>query len=140
MNAFGKLIEDKHLSSEIKIKFQEYLEKLNNHETKQIGFRELKLLINKYSSYEYVQIYLPYLLNIKNNLSVTCKEFQIILIGYVIAICGYENIGGYKTLTMIIDSLSIFLKVNFFHLNLRIHHRIFINHVHMLLSKYLIFF
>jgi hypothetical protein len=112
VEAFGKVIKNSTLNNEIKVKFADYLEKLNDNDTKHIGFKELKLLINKYPSKEYVGIYSPILLSYNKNTTTSSKEFQIILIGYMIATCGFNNIAGYKSFNQIIEAITNFMKVN----------------------------
>lgn len=109
--AFGKVIPGNSLNIQIKIKVREFLEKLNDKDTKQIGFNELKLLINKYNESKYTALYLPILLSYNKNYTSSAKEFQVVLIGYTVASCGWQGLLGEKNIIKIIESLEPFMKV-----------------------------
>jgi hypothetical protein len=109
--AFGKVIHGTSLNNQIKIKFREFLEKLNDKDTKLIGFNELKSLINKYNESKYSALYLPILLSFNKNYTSSAKEFQVVLIGYTVATCGWQGLSGEKNVFKIVESLEPFMKV-----------------------------
>ena len=55
-------------------KFQHYLGKLNDNSTKEISFKNLKNIINKYNSQEHLRIYLSCLSSFNHNISIFEKD------------------------------------------------------------------
>ena len=89
ISAFGKLINKSEVNLELKINFQNYLNKLNDISTREIGFNQCKQLIDKYNSIKYIEIFASILINSslnikgKQHISKGCKEYNILLLGYV---------------------------------------------------------
>lgn len=81
--AFGKLLNEKNLISELRKNFLKSLTKLNDNDTKEIAFSELKELINNYCTPESLRIYLNSLSTNYSTCTLAAKEIQAILIGYI---------------------------------------------------------
>ena len=64
-------------------KFQYYLGKLNDNSTKEVSFKNLKNIINKYNSQENLRIYLTCLNSFNQNSSISAKEIYALLYGYI---------------------------------------------------------
>jgi hypothetical protein len=86
IEAFGKTINNKDLPNLIRTKFGKSLEKLNSTDTKDVGFNELKQTIALYNNQDYIRIYYSLLSVYNKNFSVSAKELQILLIGYLSSI------------------------------------------------------
>lgn len=81
--AFGKLLNEKNLISELRKNFLKSLTKLNDNDTKEIAFTELKELINTYCTPESLRIYLNSLSTNYSTCTLAAKEIQAILMGYI---------------------------------------------------------
>jgi hypothetical protein len=112
IEAFGKVVMENTLNNEIKLKMQEFLEKLNDNDSKSTGYNELKIIISKYNTPDYIKVYFPLLTTAYNNSKISARELQILLIGYTFSQCSDSKLFlNPKLISSIIDSLINFLKV-----------------------------
>lgn len=84
--AFGKLLNEKNLISELRKNFLKSLTKLNDHDTKEIAFSELKDLINNYCTPEALRIYLNSLSTNYTTCTLAAKEIQAVLVGFIASV------------------------------------------------------
>jgi len=116
--AFGKLLNEKNLISELRKNFLKSLVKLNDNDTKEIAFRELKDLINNYCTPEALRIYLNSLSTNYTTCSLAAKEIQAVLLGYIASVFQEQLLDSLdkpknilKTVARICDILLNYLKV-----------------------------
>jgi len=116
--AFGKLLNEKNLISELRKNFLKSITKLNDHDTKEIAFSELKDLINNYCTSDALRIYLNSLATNYTTCTLAAKEIQAVLIGYIASVF-QDNLldsldkpmSQLKTVARMIDILLNYLRV-----------------------------
>lgn len=120
--AFGKLLNEKNLISELRKNFLKSLTKLNDHDTKEIAFSELKDLINNFCTPEALRIYLNSLSTNYTTCTLAAKEIQAVLIGFIASVF-QDNLldtldkppSILKTVARMCDILLNYLRVNNFY-------------------------
>jgi len=125
--AFGKLLNEKNLNSELRNNFLKSLVKLNDNDTKEIAFSELKDLINTFCTPEALRIYLNSLSTNYSTCTLAAKEIQSILLGYIASVFKDNLLDSLdkpqnilKTVARMCDILSNYLKVIFNILNFKL--------------------
>jgi len=83
---FGKLLTEKSLYNELRNNFQRSLGKLNDNDTKEVGFQEIKAMISSNNTGEALRIYIGLLSFYYNNCTQSAKEIQVLLIGYMASV------------------------------------------------------
>jgi len=123
--AFGKLLNEKNLISELRKNFLKSLTKLNDHDTKEIAFSELKDLINNYCTPDTLRIYLNSLSTNYTTCTLAAKEIQAVLIGYIASVFQDNLLDSLdkptsilKTVARMCDILLNYLRVNNFFLKI----------------------
>ena len=110
--AFGKVINKSNLTSDLKIKMKEYLDKLNQSSTRELAYNQLKNIITKYTSIEYVKIILPILISYSSAVpSQIGREYQIILIAYALSV-GFIKNSDRGVLTKLLEAVACYLSDN----------------------------
>jgi hypothetical protein len=116
--AFGKLLNEKNLISELRKNFLKSLTKLNDNDTKEIAFKELKDLVNNFCTPDALRIYLNSLSTNYTTCSLAAKEIQAVLLGYIASVFQDKLIDALdkppsilKTVARICDILLNYLKV-----------------------------
>jgi hypothetical protein len=117
--AFGKLINDKMIFSELKNNFQKSLAKLNDNSTKEVGFNELKSMICRFNTQEALRIFISLLSIYYNNCTLSAKELQVLLIGYIASVFRENLIDPLdkqpnilKSIVRMTEIIQVYLKVN----------------------------
>ena len=109
-----EIISSNLSSEELKNKFNEYLNKLNDTSTQQNAFLQIKKILEIYNIDDNIKIIFPLLLSLNNKNSIKSgKEYQIILIAYAININYIKKINQEIT-SEILDSISNCLMDNDF--------------------------
>lgn len=116
--AFGKLLNEKNLISELRKNFLKSLTKLNDHDTKEIAFSELRELISNYCTSDALRIYLNSLSTNYSTCTLAAKEIQAVLIGYIATVfqknlldCLDKPPSILKTVARMCDILLNYLRV-----------------------------
>lgn len=113
IEAFGKTINNKDLPNLIRTKFGKSLEKLNSTDTKDVGFNELKETISLHNNQNYIRIYYSLLSVYNKNFSVSAKELQMILIGYISSIFKDSLIDTSEKPSSLNKTISKFINIIF---------------------------
>ncbi len=61
ISALGQSVSDKAINNDLRLKFQQALGKLNKNPTLEIGFFELKEMINKFDNQDVLRLYISQL-------------------------------------------------------------------------------
>ena len=110
--AFGKVINKSNLTSDLKLKMKEYLDKLNQSSTRELAYNQLKNIITKYTSIEYVKIILPILISYSSAVpSQIGREYQIILIAYALSV-GFIKNSDRGVLIKLLEAVACYLSDN----------------------------
>ena len=95
---------------DMKMKIREYIDKLNDSSTRDLYFKNFKTLLQTYTDTNSVNIIFPLLLSYTNeSMTLTGKEYQIILVAFALNIDFIKNI-TYTILTKIMKALSSYLE------------------------------
>ena len=84
-------ISNKTLLYELRNTFQKSLAKLNNNDTKDVGYKELVNIITKFNDFQSLRVFIGLISIAPKNCSITAKESQVMLIG-VLAQVFQENL------------------------------------------------
>lgn len=109
--AFGKVINEKNLQDDLKLKLKEYLSKLNDPSTREYAFKEIKLMVLKYHSIDQVKTILPFLISYSSVNTSIGKEYQIISIAYAISV-GFIKTANQLVISRMLEALVPFLQDN----------------------------
>eukprot|EP00340_Litonotus_pictus_P002453 CAMPEP_0170519710 /NCGR_PEP_ID=MMETSP0209-20121228/5023_1 /TAXON_ID=665100 ORGANISM="Litonotus pictus, Strain P1" /NCGR_SAMPLE_ID=MMETSP0209 /ASSEMBLY_ACC=CAM_ASM_000301 /LENGTH=1049 /DNA_ID=CAMNT_0010805661 /DNA_START=45 /DNA_END=3194 /DNA_ORIENTATION=+ len=112
-------ISDKTLIYELRNSFQKSLAKLNNRDTKEVGYKELVSIITKFNNSQSLRVFIGLISISHKNCSLAAKELQVMLIG-VIAQVFQENLQDpldkppsiIKTVDRLIRVIQGFMKEN----------------------------
>lgn len=112
-------VTDKTLLYELRNTFQKSLAKLNNNDTKEVGYKELVNIITKFNNSQSLRVFISLLSISHKNCSIAAKELQVMLIG-VIAQVFQENLQDpldkpptiIKTIERLIRVIQGFMKEN----------------------------
>ena len=95
---------------DMKMKIREYIDKLNDSSTRDLYFKNFKTLLQTYTDTNSVNIIFPLLLSYTNDsMTLTGKEYQIILVAFALNIDFIKNI-TYTILTKIMKAISSYLE------------------------------
>ena len=95
---------------DMKMKIREYIDKLNDSSTRDLYFKNFKTLLQIYTDTNSVNIIFPLLLSYTNDsMTLTGKEYQIILVAFALNIDFIKNI-TYTILTKIMKAISSYLE------------------------------
>ena len=95
---------------DMKMKIREYIDKLNDSSTRDLYFKNFKTLLQTYTDTSSVNIIFPLLLSYTNDsMTLTGKEYQIILVAFALNIDFIKNI-TYTILTKIMKAISSYLE------------------------------
>ena len=95
---------------DMKMKIREYIDKLNDSSTRDLYFKNFKTLLQTYTDTNSVNIIFPLLLSYTNDsMTLTGKEYQIILVAFALNIDFIKNI-TYTLLTKIMKAISSYLE------------------------------
>ena len=95
---------------DMKMKIREYIDKLNDSSTRDLYFKNFKTLLQTYTDTNSVNIIFPLLLSYTNDsMTLTGKEYQIILVAFALNIDFIKNI-TYTILTKIMKEISSYLE------------------------------
>ena len=95
---------------DMKMKISEYIDKLNDSSTRDLYFKNFKTLLQTYTDTNSVNIIFPLLLSYTNDsMTLTGKEYQIILVAFALNIDFIKNI-TYTILTKIMKAISSYLE------------------------------
>ena len=116
--ALGKDTSSKAINTEIRNSFSHYLAKLNDNSTLDVGFNEIKNMINQFDTKESLRIYIGQLSILNKNCTHQAKEVQALIIGYIASIYRENLIDPLdkpssilKTINRMLDILKHFMKV-----------------------------
>lgn len=112
-------ISDKTLIYELRNTFQKSLAKLNNNDTKEVGYKELVSIISKFNNSQSLRVFISLISISHKNCTIAAKELQVMLIG-VIAQVFQENLQDpldkppsiIKTIDRLIRVIHSFMKEN----------------------------
>lgn len=115
--AFSKTITNKTIVNNLRNKFQRSLGKLNDNDTKEVGFSELKNYITLNNSSEALRVYISLLSIFYNNCTIAAKEVQVLLLGFLATVYK-ENLMDpldkpsniIKTIVRITEIIQVYLK------------------------------
>ena len=95
---------------DMKMKIREYIDKLNDSSTRDLYFKNFKTLLQTYTDTNSVNIIFPLLLSYTNDsMTLTGKEYQIILVAFALNIDFIKNV-TYTILTKIMKAISSYLE------------------------------
>ena len=111
-------MNEKNLISELRKNFLKSLTKLNDNDTKEIAFTELKDLINSFCTPDALRIYLNSLSTNYQTCTLAAKEIQAVLIGFIASVFQDKlldsldkPVSKLKTVARMCDILLNYLKV-----------------------------
>jgi len=107
------------LTNELRNNFQRSLGKLNDNDTKEVGFSELKKMISSHNSSDALRIYISLLSVYLKSCTSHAKEIQVLLIGYLASVFK-ENLMDpldkppniIKTIVRVLEIIHNYLKEN----------------------------
>lgn len=104
-NAFGKAVNNQNLLNEIKLNLQKNIEKLKDTATRDAGYREIKLMINRYTHQTQISLFISHLTKFNKSLSKGTKEYMILLLGYL-ASTQHEYFSKYEGIKLLVNGLN----------------------------------
>ena len=94
---------------DMKMKIREYIDKLNDSSTRDLYFKNFKILLQTYTDTTSVNIIFPLLLSYTNDsMTLIGKEYQIILVAFALNINFLKNVTN-TVLTKILKAISSYL-------------------------------
>jgi len=119
--ALGNNTNSKTINAELRNTFSRYLGKLNDNHTVDVGFNEIKKMIDKFNSAEALRIYIGSLSILNKNSTHQAKEVQALIVGYIASkyrdnlIDPLDKPGNVlKTINRMMEILKSFMKENSF--------------------------
>ena len=95
---------------DMKMKIREYIDKLNDSSTRDLYFKNFKILLQTYTDTTSVNIIFPLLLSYTNDsMTLIGKEYQIILVAFALNINFLKNVTN-TVLTKILKAISSYLE------------------------------